>query len=78
MAGEEVWMEKKATEYGRRKEKRWTPTRAKSLDTRASPNRPEAHLVRKWRDILHLRALSPWNNGLMDGKQYTNNYFPII
>jgi len=27
----------------------------------------ESHLVRKWGDIGHLRALSPWINGWMDG-----------
>ena len=51
--------------HGRRREGRWTPTRAKAQDTRASPYRLETHLVRKWGDIGHLRALSPWSDGWM-------------
>ena len=36
--------------------------------TRASPDSLETHLiVRKWGDIGHLGALSPWFNGMMDG-----------
>jgi len=59
----------KTPRYGRRRERRWTPTRAKAQDTitRASPNSLETHLARKWRDIGHLRALSPWSNGWMGG-----------
>ncbi len=33
--------------YGRQRERRWTPTRAKAQDTRASPNSLETHIVRK-------------------------------
>src|SRR6218665_3788936 len=33
--------------YGRRREGRWTPIRAKAQDTRANPNSWETHLVRK-------------------------------
>jgi len=39
-----------------------TKTRAKAQDTIASPNSLETHLVRKRRDIGHIRALSPWMN----------------
>src|SRR6218665_288607 len=44
--------------YGRRREGRWTPIRAKAQDTRANPNSWETHLVRKRWDIGLLRALS--------------------
>src|SRR6218665_930614 len=47
------------TKYGRRRERRWTPIRAKAQDTRANPNSWETHLVRKRWDIGLLRALSP-------------------
>src|SRR6218665_1545003 len=46
------------TEYGKRREGRWTPIRAKVQDTRANPNSWETHLVRKRWDIGLLRALS--------------------
>src|SRR6218665_502622 len=36
----------KTPRYGRQREKRCTPTRAKAQDTRASPNSLETHLVR--------------------------------
>ena len=55
----------KAPSYGRRRERQWTPTRAKAQDTRVSPNSLETHLVRKWGDIGHLWALSPWSSGWM-------------
>ena len=35
------------TKYGKRREGRWTPIRAKAQDTRANPNSWETHLVRK-------------------------------
>src|SRR6218665_911641 len=47
------------TKYGRRREGRWTPIRAKAQDTRANPNSSETHLVRKRWDIGLLRALNP-------------------
>src|SRR6218665_216254 len=47
------------TKYGRRREGRWTPIRAKAQDTRANPNSWEIHLVRKRWDIGLLRELSP-------------------
>src|SRR6218665_2525686 len=47
------------TKYGRRREGRWTPIRAKAQDTRANPNSWETHLVRKRWDIGLLRAFSP-------------------
>src|SRR6218665_1929455 len=47
------------TKYGRRREGRWTPIRAKAQDTRANPNSWETHLARKRWDIGLLRALSP-------------------
>src|SRR6218665_1719900 len=47
------------TKYGRRREGRWTPIRAKAQDTRANPNSWETHLVRKRWDIGLPRALSP-------------------
>src|SRR6218665_3046037 len=47
------------TKYGRQREGRWTPIRAKAQDTRANPNSWETHLVRKRWDIGLLRALSP-------------------
>src|SRR6218665_530683 len=47
------------TKYGKRREGRWTPIRAKAQDTRANPNSWETHLVRKRCDIGLLRALSP-------------------
>src|SRR6218665_3209156 len=46
------------TKYGRRREGRWTPIRAKAKDTRANPNSWETHLLRKSWDIGLLRALS--------------------
>src|SRR6218665_3675246 len=55
--------EQKTSRYGRRREGRWTPTRAKAQDTRASPYSLETHLVRKRGDIGHLWALSPWSDG---------------
>jgi len=52
-------------------ERPWIPTRAKTQDTRASPNSLGTHLVRKWRDIEHLRALSQgMKAGAMDGLTY--------
>jgi len=39
--------------------KRWTPTWAEAQDTGACPNSLETHLVRKWRDIGHQRAVGP-------------------
>ena len=56
--------------YGRQRERRWTPTRAKAQDTRAGPNSLETHLMRKWGDIGHLRALSPWINGMELERKY--------
>src|SRR6218665_510699 len=47
------------TKYGKRREGRWTPIRAKAQDTRANPNSWETHLVRKRWDIGLLWALSP-------------------
>src|SRR6218665_41940 len=44
--------------YGRRREGRWTPIRAKAQETRANPNSSETHLVRKRWDIRILRALN--------------------
>src|SRR6218665_3581566 len=46
------------TKYGKRREGRWTPIRAKAQDTRANPNSWETHLARKRWDIGLLRALS--------------------
>src|SRR6218665_442310 len=46
------------TKYGKRREGRWTPIRAKAQDTRANPNSWETHLVRQRWDIGLLRALS--------------------
>ena len=46
------------TKYGRRREGRWTPIRAKAQDTRANPSSWETHLVRKRWDIGLLRASS--------------------
>src|SRR6218665_3737479 len=48
------------TKYGRRREGRWTPIRAKAQDTKANPISWETHLVRKRWDIGLLRALSLW------------------
>src|SRR6218665_350582 len=48
------------TMYGKRREGRWTPIRAKAQDTRANSNSWETHLVRKRWDIGLLRALSLW------------------
>src|SRR6218665_120302 len=45
--------------FGKRREGRWTPIRAKAQDTRANPNSWETHLVRKRWAIGLLRALSP-------------------
>src|SRR6218665_810957 len=47
------------TKYGKRREGRWTPIRAKAQDTRANPDGWETHLVKKRWDIGLLRALSP-------------------
>src|SRR6218665_972850 len=46
------------TKSGKRREGRWTPIRAKALDTRANPNSWETHIVRKRWFIGLLRALS--------------------
>ena|SRR6218665_158903 len=46
------------TKYGRRREGRWTPIRAKAQDTRANPSSWETHQVRKRWDIGLLWALS--------------------
>src|SRR6218665_2615184 len=46
------------TKYGKLREGRWTPIRAKAQDTRAKHNSWETHLVRKRWDIGLLRALS--------------------
>src|SRR6218665_2458575 len=46
------------TKYGKRREERWTPIRAKAQDARANPNSWETHLMRKRWDIGLLRALS--------------------
>src|SRR6218665_230772 len=46
------------TKYGKRREGRWIPIRAKAQDTTANPNSWETHLVRKRWDIGLLRALS--------------------
>src|SRR6218665_588997 len=46
------------TKYGKRREGRWTPVRAKAQDTRANPNSWETHLVRKRWYIGLLRALN--------------------
>src|SRR6218665_2524422 len=48
------------TKYGKRREGRWTPIRAKAQDTRANSNSWETHLVRKRWGIGLLRALSLW------------------
>jgi len=56
MAGEEKWMENT---------KIWKAKR-KAMDTNTGGKSLETHLLRKWRDIGHLRALSPWSNGWMD------------
>src|SRR6218665_1668677 len=47
------------TKYGKRREGRWTPIRAKAQDTRANPNSWKTHRVMKRWDIGLLRALSP-------------------
>src|SRR6218665_2509553 len=62
--------------YGRRREGRWTPIRAKAQDTKANPNSWETHLVRKRWDIGLLRALSPRIMMMMmkDRKQHSNFY----
>src|SRR6218665_1118557 len=46
--------------YGKRREGRWTPIRAKAQDTRANPKSWETHLVRKRWDIGLLWALTLW------------------
>src|SRR6218665_3569453 len=48
------------TKYGKRREGRWTPIRAKAQHTKANPNSWETHLMRKRWDIGLLRALSLW------------------
>src|SRR6218665_510948 len=58
------------TKYGKRREGRWTPIRAKLQDTRANPNSWETHLVRKRWDIGLLRALSLWIMMMMMMKIY--------
>src|SRR6218665_3400899 len=46
------------TKYGKRRQGRWTPIRAKAQDTRANPNSWETHLVRKrWYIGLLRRAV---------------------
>ena len=46
------------TKYGKRREGRWIPIRAKAQDTRANPNSWETHLVSMRWDIGLLRAWS--------------------
>src|SRR6218665_2301045 len=48
------------TKYGKQREGRWIPIRAKAQDTRANLNSWETHPVRKRWDIGLLRALSLW------------------
>ena len=47
------------TKYGKRREGRWTPIRAKAQDTRANPNSWETHLVRKRWDTGLLWVIEP-------------------
>ena len=55
-----VWRENVGTpRYGRRRERRWTPTQAVTQDTWDSPNSLENHLVRQWGDIGHQRTVGP-------------------
>src|SRR6218665_2767150 len=58
MADKSEW--KTPIKYGRRREGRWTPIRAKAQDTKANPSSWETRLVRKRWDIGLLRALSLW------------------
>src|SRR6218665_1965022 len=70
------------TKYGKRREGRWTPIRAKAQDTRANPNSWETHLVRKRWDIGLLRALSlrimMMMNTILTYKLYFRHFhFPV-
>src|SRR6218665_3415977 len=65
------------TKYGRRREGRWTPIRAKAQDTRANPNSWKTHLVRKRWDIGLLWALNPRIMMMMNA-YYNRNYIPRI
>ena len=58
MAGEE-WMEKHQDMEGKRGNGDGHPTRAVAQDAWASPNSPETHLVRKWGNTTHQRAVGP-------------------
>src|SRR6218665_3002884 len=53
------------TKYGKRREGRWTPIRAKTQNTRANPNSWETHLVRKRWDIAHYSTEGArWSSGI--------------
>ena len=63
MAGEEEWLEKHRDMEGEGKGDGHRHGRKPRIPEPCSLNSLETHLVRKWRDIGHLRALSPWSNG---------------
>ena len=65
MAGEEEWMEK-TQRYGRQKGKGDRHQHGRKPRILDSRNSLETQLVRKWGDIGHLWALSPWGNGWME------------
>ena len=56
MAGEEEWMEKHRDMEGEGKT-RWTPTWAEAQDARTNSYSLETHLVKKWGDTGHQRAV---------------------
>src|SRR6218665_866936 len=58
------------TKYGKRREGRWTPIRAKAQDTRANPTSWETHLVWKRWDIGLLWALSLWIMMMIRGRKF--------
>ena len=62
VAGEEDLMEK-TSRYGRRRERRWTPTWVKAQDTRPSPNSQETHRGSEGT----LDTNGRWAHGAMDG-----------
>jgi len=49
--------------YGRQRDRRWTPTRAKAQDTSASPNSLETDLVRGHWTPTGVEPMDQWMDG---------------
>src|SRR6218665_2203697 len=66
----------KTPSYGRRRERRWTPTWAEAQDTRASPNSLETHLVRGHLNNYGAEPIEQWMAGWI--YDYCSSYFKSI